>query len=95
MPYIEQKRREKFLGIGGYGRRAKNAGELNYLIFKILLEYLKQHGMCYQTFNDIMGVLSGADKEFYRRLTQFYEGVKIEENGDVLSAEDMRELSFD
>ena len=37
----------------------------------------------YQTMNDIMGALAGAQIEFYRRKVAPYEDTKIKDNGDV------------
>ena len=94
MPYIKAEQREKFDGARDLGSKATNAGELNYLIFRIIVGYMVGKGLCYQTLNDIMGVLSGVDKELYRRITKYYEDSKIMDNGDVISSEEMRELSW-
>jgi hypothetical protein len=59
------------------------AGELNYKITQVLLDYVKSKGASYQTFNDILGALEGAKQEFYRRVVSKYEDQKISENGDV------------
>jgi hypothetical protein len=61
----------------------QNAGELNYIITRLLRLYVEHRGESYQTFNDIMGALEGAKAEFYRRVVAPYEDVKIQENGDV------------
>jgi len=58
------------------------AGDLNYFLTKILLQYLGEQPN-YQRFNDVMGVLSGIDKELYRRMTAIYENQKKDSNGDV------------
>lgn len=79
MPYIDKKRREE---LGRYGY-PKNAGELNYRITQVMLEYLKDKGESYQAYNDIMGVLEGAKLELYRRKIGIYEDQKKEINGDV------------
>lgn len=77
MPYIKQKDRS----------RAKEdpvtAGELNYAISCLLLNYIKIQGLSYTTINDIVGALEGAKLEFYRRVASPYEDEKIKENGDV------------
>jgi hypothetical protein len=93
MPYIKKEDREKFdsweLSASGMGELCENAGELNYVITRVCFGYIKKHGMRYQTFNDIMGVLKGVTLEFYRRLIGYYEDIKIFENGDVLTKEEM------
>ncbi len=78
MPYIEPSRRRI-----GYSEPAKNAGELNYMFSKIIDIYIKSKGKSYQTFNDILGALSGQSQEIYRRKIAPYEDRKCEVNGDV------------
>jgi len=79
MPYIKHYRRTplNFLGI------AKTCGELNYILTKKCLDYLKIHGESYQTYNDIIGALENCKLELYRRRISNYEDKKIAENGDV------------
>ena len=79
MPYIKQTQRKEL----AEGRPPQDAGELNYQITRLLLEYLKSKGEGYAVFNEIMGVLSCASQEFYRRWAAPYEEKKIKENGDV------------
>lgn len=88
MPYIKEKDKSKFeLGPEGattglyFG--ATSAGELNYCLTKVVLNYLNTKGKCYQTINDIRGALEGAKLEFERRIAYPYEDKKIKENGDV------------
>lgn len=90
MPYITQKDREKFVpilkkldSVDGNFPGFSSAGELNYCITMIILEYMEQRGKSYQTINDIMGVLDCAGKEFYDRVVRDYENSKIDINGDV------------
>lgn len=80
MPYIDPKRRD---ALDNNQDIARTAGELNYQLTMLCDGYLRTHGKCYQTLNDVMGVLSGADKEFYRRVVAPYEDEKIKLNGDV------------
>jgi len=94
MPYITKEARVKFEGAKELGSKAETAGELNYLIFRVIVGYMVSKGLSYQTLNDITGVLTGVDKELYRRITQYYEDMKLIENGDVVAPEEMRELSF-
>lgn len=60
-----------------------NAGELNYVITRILLDYLNVNDTRYQTLNDCIGVLECAKLELYRRLAAGYEDQKAKEHGDV------------
>ncbi len=80
MPYIEPNIRPAI----DSGRMVpRTAGELNYVLTRIVLIYLKNHGLGYQSINDIVGALDGAKAEFQRRVVVPYEDAKIEENGDV------------
>jgi hypothetical protein len=63
-----------------------NAGQLNYAITKLLVDYISTRGvvgLSYQSLNDALGALEGAKLEFYRRIAAPYEDTKIQENGDV------------
>ena len=79
MPYIEDKRKKEL----SQDIAPVNAGELNYCITELLIEYCKRKGTSYQTFNDIMGALEGSKLEIYRRKIADYEDEKIKQNGDV------------
>jgi hypothetical protein len=79
MPYIPKFRREDILIDG----TTNGPGELNFLITSLCVEYIEQHGLSYQTVNDIVGALEGAKLEFYARVARPYEDRKIKENGDV------------
>ena len=82
MPYIEAKRRADLSG--DYRDAPANAGELNYVITTLLLEYAIRDGQTrYALLNDCLGALEGAKLEFYRRVVVPYETKKIAENGDV------------
>lgn len=61
----------------------KNAGELNYLLTKLCIDYFYSNGARYQQINDVVGALEGCKLEFYRRLAAPYEDEKITQNGDV------------
>jgi hypothetical protein len=64
----------------------KSAGELNYLITKLVDNYLIDNGKSYQYYNDCIGALEGAKLELYRRCVAPYEDIKLMENGDVYFA---------
>ena len=81
MPYIHYTQKVKVKPHLEYN--AVTAGELNYQITELINAYLFSKGENYQTMNDIMGALTGAQAEFYRRVVAPYEDMKIEENGDV------------
>lgn len=81
MPYITKKRRHALAR--GYPDKVENAGELNYKFTRYIVFYLKEHGLSYQTINDILGALEGAKQEFYRRVAVPHERKKMKSNGDV------------
>jgi len=79
MPYINTEKRINLAD----GMTPKDAGELNYSITTLLIDYIAIKKLNYQTINDIVGALEGAKLEFYRRIAAPYENVKINQNGDV------------
>lgn len=78
MPYVPQQIRQEL-----HSGHAATPGGLNYQITRLLVEYIDVHGLSHQTINDILGALTGAQAEFYRRVAVPYEDKKIEQNGDV------------
>ena len=78
MPYIQVERRMRL-----WIEAPQNAGELNYAITKVMLDYWNSQGRSYQRINDIIGAVEGAKAEFQRRVVGKYEDQKIAENGDV------------
>lgn len=92
MPYIDPDRREVFdpqidslveqLTHFGANEDPK-VGEVNYVISKLLVKLLRKRGISYTLANNLSGVLSCVDKEFYRRWVAPYEDEKIKENGDI------------
>jgi len=79
MPYITKKAREEL-----YDRDPENAGELQYLIAMMMSDYISDKDQYdYQTLNDVMGALAGAQQEFYRKIVAPYEEKKELLNGSV------------
>lgn len=62
---------------------AGNPGDLNFQFTRLIVDYVKIHGLSYQTINDVKGALIGAKDEFGRRIADPYEDRKLAENGDV------------
>ncbi len=85
MPYIDKYSRSRLDDVN----YPLNAGEIQYLIARMINVYLNNHlkmidgSYKYQDLNDIMGALSGAQMEFYRKVVAPYEELKIRENGGV------------
>jgi hypothetical protein len=82
MPYITQKARDELIN-RPEDRKIATAGELNFMLTKIISLYLKSNGTSYQYYNDCIGALEGCKLELYRRLVAPYEDTKIKQNGDV------------
>lgn len=78
MPYVKSERRNQWLR-----EKPTTPGDLNYDITCLLLDYVTEHGLSYQTLNDCLGACEGAKAEFYRRMAAPYEDTKREQNGDV------------
>ena len=89
MPYIKSEDRAKFHlhadhCAEGIKLVADTPGELNYCITVLVKEYLKRKApFSYQHLNDVMGALTGAQLELYRRVTATYEDAKAIQHGDV------------
>jgi len=81
MPYIKNADRERLK----LTTDPRTAGELNYMITSLILQYWNEHPQNYQTINDIVGAVEGAKLEFNRRVVAEYENQKALENGDVYS----------
>ena len=80
MPYIDEESRQR-LDVGG---KAKNPGELNYLITRLVDVYLTdQIPLRYTHINEVIGVLECMKLELYRRIASPYEDEKIMDHGDV------------
>ncbi len=82
MPYIPPYDRTK-LDAAMENLDPINAGELNYVITSILLDYLSAKGAGYNWKNEVVGVLECVKLELYRREIAPYEELKIKQNGDV------------
>lgn len=84
MPYISPKVREDLKHKLVYGGRSiQNVGELNYMITRMIDQYLKDNNLNYESINAVIGVLECAKLELYRRIAAPYEDIKIAQNGDV------------
>jgi len=79
VPYIDADGRQHLK----YTNKPRTAGELQYEIALMVSSFVNNNGLKYQTLNDVMGAIAGAQQEFYRRVVAVYEDTKIEENGDV------------
>jgi hypothetical protein len=83
MPYITAEDRTKFIWIEDQLDTIgpdMSAGDLQYLI-ALAIKHMDPYN--YQTMNDVMGALAGAQMEFYRQRVAPYEDTKIKDNGHV------------
>ena len=88
MPYISRNERKQ------YGQvleqlaalipqdRLKRPGHMNYVV-SLLINKVYGSSMRYADHNEVIGVLSSIQSEFYRRHTAPYEDQKIKEEGDL------------
>lgn len=87
MPYIKQEKRDELKNILDQIERLSlieiGPGELNFLITKLIHQYVEDNNISYKILNDIIGALDNAKEEFRRRVINPYEDLKIVENGDV------------
>jgi uncharacterized protein DUF6899 len=92
VPYILKERREVIdSGMEVLADEMKrlgwNAGDVNYAMTRLALEFVRRHGKSYQTLNAVMGIFECAKAEMYRRLVAPYEEGKCYANGDVYPPE--------
>lgn len=84
MPYINQEKRSELDNhLNPLLQQHFTVGEMNYVITKLVLNYMQKTGLCYDVCNSLVGVLECAKMELYRRLVGPYEDTKVSENGDV------------
>lgn len=84
MPYISQERRALFdEHIENIAKNLQSGGEINYCVYRLCLEFIKNQGMSYNTSMVPFSALGAAQMELYRRIIAPYEDKKIAENGDV------------
>ena len=88
MPYIKREDRFKFDEVIGtlmasMDLRDTKVGDFNYLITRIVHEWISSKGVSYAKLNAAIGVLECAKLELYRQVAAGYEDQKKDENGPV------------
>lgn len=85
MPYISREDREKIdKRIDLLLKKMTNhPGNYNYVITRILHNYIISNSKSYKTINDSIGILECAKLELYRMVAAPYENEKREDNGCV------------
>ena len=89
MPYIDPELRprwdavvDKFESVIDEFHSIK-AGELNYLLTKIVCSWFRMGNRSYDRIQSVVGLLECMKQEFYRRVATSYEESKKELHGDV------------
>ncbi|UCC73692.1 MAG: hypothetical protein JSV86_03795 [Gemmatimonadota bacterium] len=87
MPYITQESRALYdnalTRLAETVSDATPDGDLNYVVTRILSDWLQKRGLSYTAIADVVKVLETAKLEFYRRIAAPYEDGKAALNGDV------------
>jgi len=87
MPYIVQERRAlydaRLAALAEAITDETPDGDLNYIVTRILADWLGKRGLGYTALADVVKVLETAKLEFYRRVAAPYEDGKAALNGDV------------
>ena len=83
MPYIKKVDREKFekgLSMLPY---FENKGELEYVVFALMMKYMSTHEYRYSDLHDCTYAVIHAGEEFKRRYLDKREDQAINDNGDI------------
>ena len=90
MPYIKKERRKELdAEIDALSNKlddaenTHNMGDYNYVISKLIHEYIKSVGLNYSNLNEVVGMLECCKSEFIRTIVSPYEDKKIISNGGV------------
>lgn len=87
MPYIIQERRALYdpqlAALADTITDETPDGDLNYIVTRLLADWLGKRGLSYTALADVVKVLETAKLEFYRRVAAPYEDGKAAMNGDV------------
>ena len=93
MPYIHQDRRDQLdheifalqssMTLLNQHMGPLVAGDLNYIVYSLALQYIKIKGSGYNNISDAIKALTGAAHEVERRILDPYEDSVIEKNGDI------------
>ena len=80
MPYIKEADRQSVEQ--GW---VDTPGALAFVLTAAVDRYLAGKELCYEDYNEVIGVLESVKLEYYRRILAPYEDDKRYENGDVYS----------
>lgn len=86
MPYIENEARHKFeKAINEIATFISSKGDLNFAISEIVGQLILKGDVGYTSISNWIDGVHGAERELTRRLLNPYEDLKIAQNGDVPS----------
>jgi hypothetical protein len=84
MPYISEVAREHIdPHVQPLAENIHTAGDLNYAITRLALQFLTMRGVNYSDIAEVVGTFHLAAGEMERRLVSIYEDFKLEQHGDV------------
>lgn len=84
MPYIpKETRRAMASSLGDLNAQIKTIGDLTYVVYKLARLFIGKDELNFQAINQVLGMFSSAQLEFWWRTQRPYEEVKIIENGDI------------
>jgi hypothetical protein len=85
MPYIIQEKRKKFAYVLNELNNItfENKGELEYILYAILKEYMKNRKFCYTELHDTVYGCQHVSDEFRRNYLDVRENEAKEKNGDI------------
>jgi hypothetical protein len=87
MPYLPKEKKKEIETDGHIdilSEKIDCAGDINYVITRLIQNYVKKKGLRYENLNSVVGALESCKLEFYRRVVSPYENLKAKENGDVM-----------
>ena len=84
MPYVARMFREHLDPyIKMLGGNVTSVGDINYVVTRVIGQYLKRKDLNYGNIAGVIGTLQCVILELYRRVAVDYEETKIIQNGDV------------
>lgn len=84
MPYITQNRRQVFsTAIAELSSKIEKPGDLNYVLYKLMIALAEKLGNNYDAHNAVMGAITCCQQEYYRIEVVPYEETKKNINGSI------------
>ena len=86
MPYIKQSDREKYNKVTDalyLAKEIETKGDLEYLVFKLMIKYMNSREARYSTLHDCVYAVQHASDEFRRRYLDKREDEALNINGDI------------